>query len=98
MKSAVFLKNIKKKKKKKREILTLRNYYFSPECVMDSKLSRNMPKYLAKTTRQNNSKKFYIIMTSSQKIESMNFQAFFPQCICKQQLELMKFQDLCLYP
>ena len=37
-------------------------------------------------------------MTSSQKTESMNFQGFFPQCFCKQQLEFMKFQDLCLYP
>ena len=26
-------------KREKREILALRNYYFSPECVMDSKLS-----------------------------------------------------------
>ena len=42
--------------------------------------------------------KFYIIMTPSQKIESKNFQAFSPQCLCKQQLEFMKFKDLCLYP
>ena len=37
-------------------------------------------------------------MTPSQKIESKNFQAFSPQCLCKQQLEFMKFKDLCLYP
>ena len=37
-------------------------------------------------------------MTPSQKIENMNFHDFFPQCFCKQQLEFMKFQDLCLYP
>ena len=33
-------------------------------------------------------------MTSSQKIESMNFQGFFPQGFCEQQQECIKFQDL----
>ena len=49
--SAVFQKYKKQKiSKEKREILTLRNYYFSPERVMDSKLSQNMSKYFAKGT------------------------------------------------
>ena len=54
--SAVFqkYKNKKKNERERREILTLRNYYFSPEHVIDSKLSQNMPKYLVKRTPQNN--------------------------------------------
>ena len=53
---------------------------------------------LGKKNTSKQSQKCYIIMTPSQKIENMNFQDFFPQCFCKQQLEFMKFQDLCLYP
>ena len=97
--SAVFQKYKKSKKEKEKK----RNFDFE-ELLFFTRMCNGLQtftEYAQILCKKNTSKqfqKFYIIMTSSQKTESMNFQGFFPQCFCKQQLEFMKFQDLCLYP